>query len=984
MGVKHYHSLTMKRYQLLLTQFILGLIITNFAFAQIQTPPERIHFIFETPESASFNQFETPESANFNDFQVADSKIASGKSSINHETPQASDIIGNLAVLAFKNYDGRYNYNDFKIEKGTLSDASGQYKLEAFRVSPPTHAPTEFFEGKSDHGLFYKFSEAQDYMVYALKGNELSVDAKVKTEDVKIGAYTYLTNLNVSSFKEAITYVILPSSQEIPVSTSKLLPGKSLLGDTPRNEDKIGDLLIMGLKGVDGRYNYNDFKVEQGILSDETGKYNLEAFRVFPPTHEPTEFYLEGTDHGIFYKFSKAQDYILYKLAGDELAEDTRIKAEDIKVGDYTLLTGLGVSTFKETTTYVILPSSEEIPTSFAKILPGKTKIATGPQTSEINSNLMILGLGNVDGRYNYNNYKVIKGSLQDDRGDFKTTEAYQIFEPTTVPTEFFTNGTHAIFFKFPEQRNYNVYELNGEQLKKVAEVNANEVKIDDFTQVPNVAVNTISGSRTYFYAPNEQRISIFHEIEPGVEAARVKDSPLGAVSKFQFLVQANPTDVTSEEIRPQHMQRYFFPMSEEDGSISVIYQDTETSEILLTKVSADFKEQETTLLYGDNQILYAATKGENGDYYYITSEKGELKSDVRLVKINLQNQTYDEIKLDPSKDNFDFYNIGIATLEYHEGTVYMVYARTMNKSGDGLNHQASGAALFDAETLEVKKLMHNICSHSFDEFVSKNSQGEFIGLNAGDNYPRGTRLHKFKDGGEMQSKVVYTYKTQHADNPGSGRPQYAEISGNGKTYYKWSNDNSIYSELGAVLEVSNGYVVIISGEPNAQGRSLDNSRVGDNNTDPRNLGFVKVRKDFENATGGSTEVTDDLVLTKGLTEEGVYYSYGGSEEKQRNAGMVWLTNERDKENWKVTHIKATVLKDGNILILWENYKGNKYDMTYGMKVDASGNILQDTFELGVNVRLDRRSRILNHDDKIIICSGNEAEQKLELSVLDF
>lgn len=978
----------MKGYQLLSAQFILamGLIsgMANATFAQVETIPEMIRFTFETPESAKFNQFETPESAKFNDFQVSDSKVAPGKSSINHETPQASDIIGNLAVLAFKNYDGRYNYNDFKIEQGTLSDASGQYQFEAFRVSPPTHAPTEFFEGKSDHGLFYKFSEAQDYTVYALKGNELSVDGKVKAEDVKVGAYTYLTNLNVSTFEEVVSYVILPSSQEVPVSTSKLLPGKSLLGDTPRNEDKIGDLLIMGLKGIDGRYNYNDFKVEQGTLSDETGKYNLEAFRIFPPTHEPTEFYLEGTDHGIFYKFSKAQDYILYKLVGDELAEDTRIKAEDVKVEDYTLLTGLGVSTFKEATTYVILPSSEEIPSSFAKILPGKTKIATGAQTSEINSNLLILGLGNVDGRYNYNNYKVIKGSLKNDKGDFQTTEAYQIFEPTTAPTEFFTNGIHAIFFKFPEKRDYTIYELNGEQLKKVANINASEVKTDDFTQVPNIAINTISGSRIYFYAPSEQRVSIFHEIATGVEAAQVKKTAIGNASKFLFSVQANPTDVTEEAVHPDHMQRYFFPMSEGDGSVSVIYQDTESSEILLTKVSEDFKSQETTLLYGENQILYAATKGENGDYYYVISEQGELKSDVRLVKINLQAQTYDEVKLNPNKDNFDIYNMGAATLEYHDGTIYMVYARTMNKSGDGLNHQASGAALFDSQTLEVKKLMHNICSHSFDEYVAKNSQGEFIGLNGGDNYPRGTRLHKIKDGESMVSKVVYTYKTQHADNPGPGRPEYTEISGNGKTYYKWSNDNGIYSELGAVLEVSDGYVVIVSGEPNDEGKSLDNSRVGENNTDPRNLGFIKVRKDFENATGGSTEVTDDLVLTRGLVEEGAYYTYGGNEQTQRNAGMVWLTNERDKENWKVSHIKAAVLQDDNILILWENYKGKKYDTTYGIKVDANGNILQDMFELGQNIRLDRRSRILSHDGKIIICSGNAVEQKLELVVLDF
>lgn len=83
------------------------------------------------------------------------------------------------------------------------------------------------------------------------------------------------------------------------------------------------------------------------------------------------------------------------------------------------------------------------------------------------------------------------------------------------------------------------------------------------------------------------------------------------------------------------------------------------------------------------------------------------------------------------------------------------------------------------------------------------------------------------------------------ASNPGLGGPYdvYSEASTGGTTFYKWSNDNQVYTELAAdgFLEVKDGYIVMFLGENPA----LDNSQTGESLNGPRNIGFVKVSKDL-------------------------------------------------------------------------------------------------------------------------------------------
>lgn len=130
---------------------------------------------------------------------------------------------------------------------------------------------------------------------------------------------------------------------------------------------------------------------------------------------------------------------------------------------------------------------------------------------------------------------------------------------------------------------------------------------------------------------------------------------------------------------------------------------------------------------------------------------------------------------------------------------------------------------------------------------VSKET-GKFIAVDLGDNYPRGINLHTFDDV-RKNSNLVYQFKTLHSTT--SNYPIFEEISTPEKTYYKASNDNNCYSEISSLVEHDSGYLVFFTGER----RPLDNTQVGSQINNPRNLGLIRTTFDIFS----STNVTDDI-----------------------------------------------------------------------------------------------------------------------------
>lgn len=97
---------------------------------------------------------------------------------------------------------------------------------------------------------------------------------------------------------------------------------------------------------------------------------------------------------------------------------------------------------------------------------------------------------------------------------------------------------------------------------------------------------------------------------------------------------------------------------------------------------------------------------------------------------------------------------------------------------------------------------------------------------------------------------MVYSFKTLHGDTAkspaGATYPEYSQISTGKNKFYKWSNDNKTYTELGApgLINHESGRVVIFAGENLP--RPLDSSKTGTYNNCSRNVGFVKISKDMK------------------------------------------------------------------------------------------------------------------------------------------
>ncbi len=595
-----------------------------------------------------------------------------------------------------------------------------------------------------------------------------------------------------------------------------------------------------------------------------------------------------------------------------------------------------------------------------------------------------------TDGQYNHKNFKVEKGRVTDSKNEF-SFDAYQIYEPANKATKFLASK-HCVSYKFADKQDYTIYQLEEGVIKKILEIPQSKINSEGYTLIKELEVSTINGAAIYFFTPSNVRLSIYNQYSSTVEGAMVNNTSLAQVFKFRYQTNFEPFD---PEVNRYTNTRQYFLMTNLQKQVSLVWQDKETNSIQLTTFGGDFKSESTITLPNNAGSQLAAATGDGTNIYYLVVEDRSNKSGtdvVTLYKVNQNGSLIMKSTPDVSKSGLNIFHFGnyMADLQLANGKLAMFIARTMFASSDGLNHQGGIAVVFDANTLSVIRNLGQTSGHSFDNYLTLNSNNEFLGIDLGDNYPRGINLHKFTDS-QIHSQVIYTFKTEHgtsAKSPaGATYPFYSEISSSGKKYYKWSNDNGTYTSLGAVIEVDDGYVVLFTGEPDASGKSINNARVGASNTDPRNIGFLKIVKDFETRSGKGSVVSDDMVLSKGISETGGFYTFGGWWSEQRNTGVQWLTNYKNKSKETAVHLKAVKLKDGNILLVWEKMAedgyNKKYISTYAVKIDKNGQKISPEVDLGAHVRLTRRDEPLLFENKVIIAGGNKAGIKLELIVLD-
>ncbi|HEX7901685.1 MAG TPA: LamG domain-containing protein [Planctomycetota bacterium] len=384
---------------------------------------------------------------------------------------------------------------------------------------------------------------------------------------------------------------------------------------------------------------------------------------------------------------------------------------------------------------------------------------------------------------------------------------------------------------------------------------------------------------------------------------------------------------------------------NESKGDVGVLWQDK--TDVKVTWVDPGLGEPRTSTLKSlPGAALVCGAADAKGNVYYLMVEStagDRVKASMFLAAAD--GKPLKEVPVDTTQGGWNIYNYGgrwVGSMTIAKDSGCLIIPRTMHMGGDGLRHQGAIAVTFPPDLSKFQN--HGQTSgHSFGNLLTQTRQGEFLGLDLGDNYPRGVHLHRISNGART-SRVLYTYKTAHGTSARNGSPPYPEISGNGKSYFKWSNDNGTYTELGGVAEGKMSYSVIFATDRSPEGKVLDNSRIGIAN-EPRDVAMLRVIKNFEKAPGGS-EVSDAIMagpVPGAKPETGGFFDFGGRWQAQRVTGVLWLTNYPSGEAAHAPQLFPR--KDGTITVLWEKTGGTDAGL-HALTVEESGKKLGEVMRL--------------------------------------
>ena len=209
-------------------------------------------------------------------------------------------------------------------------------------------------------------------------------------------------------------------------------------------------------------------------------------------------------------------------------------------------------------------------------------------------------------------------------------------------------------------------------------------------------------------------------------------------------------------------------------------------------------------------------------------------------------------------------------------------FGRTMYRSSDGLNHQASQVFAVNTGTMKRVEGYDNYVSHSFDQRVITLKKGGVLFADLGDAYDRGFCM------------------------------QSADLEIVPFHFYGALGNNYTNSELGNIAELSSGYV--LTGASGKSMKSLNGSHQL----------FMQL---LDPETGRS--------LLKAKDRTGTCCG-----KKTTDKGVKWLTSYSDGSG--VYNVKTAKISRDRLLIMWQKSKGKKSKAgTYYMIVSSSGTILK-------------------------------------------
>jgi hypothetical protein len=166
-----------------------------------------------------------------------------------------------------------------------------------------------------------------------------------------------------------------------------------------------------------------------------------------------------------------------------------------------------------------------------------------------------------------------------------------------------------------------------------------------------------------------------------------------------------------------------------------------------------------------------AFTRDGEGNYYFFYAkavpEEDKDAGNMMLVKCDpngRQIKTFTQKASAGTNNGMHApFNAGSCRLELSGGLLAVHFARTMFKSADGLNHQASYGFIVDKETLTLFQPSTVYVSHSFNQYILP-LEGGFLVVDHGDSFPRAFNFYKTAQGGGG-NVMSFTFPGKGGDN---------------------------------------------------------------------------------------------------------------------------------------------------------------------------------------------------------------------------
>ena len=130
---------------------------------------------------------------------------------------EEEDKIGSIALVSlfYQNgcyTDGRYNHNNYQVERGVVHDIEDKFQFQSYKIYEPLSKATEFLA--SEHAVYYKFPSKEDYIVYTFENDTFSKVIEVPASEIITNEFIKLEELTVSRIEGSRIYVFVPSTQQ--------------------------------------------------------------------------------------------------------------------------------------------------------------------------------------------------------------------------------------------------------------------------------------------------------------------------------------------------------------------------------------------------------------------------------------------------------------------------------------------------------------------------------------------------------------------------------------------------------------------------------------------------------------------------------------------------------------------------------------------------------------------------------------------------